>query len=117
MDDKFCFLRDDLQQKLVALVAAMGLQYRIEDGFLCTSEKDQLVVEDIRSAVRTSVFDEWHLWRGGAGKDPALYQRYRAYMTEHSIQFVEENDNGSRWFLLSRQDDPYGWGVEVFVRA
>jgi hypothetical protein len=116
MDDWFRFLRDDLQQKLVALVAAMGLEYRIEDGCLCTSERDKYVVEDLRSAVRTSVFDDWHLWRGGAAKDPSLYDRYRAYMAEHGIRYVEEDDNGSRWFLLGKQDDPYEWGIEVFVR-
>src|SRR5438067_272615 len=112
MDDRFRFLRDDLQQKLIALVAAMGLSYRIEDEYLCTAEKDQYVVEDLRSAVRTSVFEEWHLWRGGSAKEPSLYDRYRAYMAEHGISYVEEDDNGSRWFLLARESNPYEWGVE-----
>ncbi len=75
-----------------------------------------MVVEDLRSAVRTSVFEEWHLWRGGSAREPALYYRYLAYMAEHGIAFIEENDNGSRWFLLSRQSNPYEWGVELFVR-
>ena len=107
MDDRFRFVRIDLQRELVALVVAMGLKYRIEDGYLCTTEQDELVVEDLRSAVRTSVFEDWHLWRGGVAKDPALYHRYVAYMTEHGIEFVEEDDNGSQWFLSSRKSDPY----------
>jgi len=116
MGDRFRFRRDDLQKKLVALVAAMGLEYRIESGFLCTHDRDQYIVEDLRSAVRTSVFDDWHLWRGGVAKDQRLYARYQSYMVKHDIPYVEEEDNGAKWFLLRKQDDPYKWGVEEFVR-
>jgi len=115
MGDRFRFLRDDLQQKLIALVAAIGLDYWIEDALLCTLEKDDRVVEDLRSAVRSSVFDDWHLWRGTAAKNLSLYERYRSYMAEHSIPYVEEEDNGARWFLLRKQDNPYEWGIERFV--
>jgi hypothetical protein len=62
------------------------------------------------------VFDDWHLWRGGAAKDPSLYDRYRSYMAQHGISYVEEEENDSRWFLLPRQQNPYGWGIEKFVR-
>jgi hypothetical protein len=115
MDDRFRFLRIDLQEKLIALVVALGLNHRIENGYLCTSEIDELVVEDLRSAVRTSVFEEWHLWRGGSAKNSALYHCYIAYMNNQAIDFVEEDDNGARWFLLSRKSDPYSWGVDAFV--
>jgi len=116
MTDRFRFLRDDLQRRLLRLVAAMELEHREVDGYLCTRERDQYIVEDLRSAVRSSVFDDWHLWRGGAAKAPALHEQYRAYMEAHQIPYVEEDDNGSRWFLLSRSSDPYSWGVEPFVR-
>ena len=94
----------------------MGLEYRIEGARLCTQERDELVVEDLRSAVRTSVFEEWHLWRGTPAREPGLYERYRSYMVAHGIPYVEEEDNGARWFLLRKQDSPYEWGVEKFVR-
>jgi hypothetical protein len=116
LNDRFRFFRDDLQQKLIALVRAMGLEYFIEDSHLCTKESDELVVEDLRSAVRTSVFPEWHCWRGGAGKDPGLYDRYRTYMVEHGIEFVEEDDNGRRSFLLSMRTDPKHWGIEFSLK-
>jgi hypothetical protein len=115
MNDCFQFLRADLQQKLIALVVAMGLEYWIEDGRLCTHERDRFVVEDLRSAIRTSVFEDWHLFRGTSAKNPVLYNRYRAYIIERGIPFVEEEDNGSRWFLLRKVDDPYKWGVEAFA--
>src|SRR5690349_5854789 len=92
----------------------MGLEHRVEGGFLWTRDEDWFVVEDLRSAVRSSVFDEWHLWRGSGGTDPSLYERYRAYMAEHGIPYAEEEDNGARWFILRRQDDAYQWGVEDF---
>ena len=115
MEDRFRFLRTDLQKKLIALVVAMGLRCRIENGYLCTAEADELVVEDLRSAIRTSVFEEWHLWRGGAATNPALYDRNIEYMKTNKIAFDEEDDNGVRWFLLSKRSNPYEWGLENFV--
>jgi len=114
VNDRFRFLRDDLQQKLLDLVIAMNLDHQIEDGLLCTREKDEMTVEDLRSAVRSTLFDDWHLWRGTAAKNPQMYGQYCAYMNEHDIRYVEEQDNGSRWFQLSKDDDPYRWGVEEF---
>lgn len=67
----------------------MGLVYRIEADYLCTAKHDEMVVEDLRSAVRSSVFEEWHLWRAGSARELALYHRYLAYMAEHGIAFIE----------------------------
>jgi hypothetical protein len=37
-------------------------------------------------------------------------------MAAHGVRYVDVEEDGSRWFLLSHDDDPYSWGVEEFVR-
>jgi hypothetical protein len=116
MADGMRFHDDTLQSKLVAATAALGIEHWLEDGFLCTHDRDGEAVSYLRDAVRCSLFPGWHQWRGGAGKDPSLYDRYREYMVANRIRFVEVEEDGARWFLLSHDDDPYEWGIESFVR-
>ena len=116
MPERMRFHDDAMQQKLVAATAALGIEHWVEDGYLCIHERDDEVVSCLREAVRCTLFPDWHQWRGGAAKDPALYERYREYMAEHGVRYVEEEEYGGRWFLLSKSDDPYTWGVEKFVR-
>jgi hypothetical protein len=113
--DRIRFHDETLQRKLVAVTAALGIEHWLEDGFLCTHERDTDAVSCLRDAVRCSLFPGWHQWRGGAAKVPSLYDRYREYMAAHGVPYVEVEEDGARWFLLSHQDDPYSWGVEEFV--
>lgn len=112
LNDAFRFLHRDLQDKLIRLVRAMGLDYEVEDGHVRTRDDDWAVVEDLRSAVRSSVFTEWQTWRGQAGLDSETRARYRTYMEENGIRYLEEEENGTHWFVLSQQQDPAAWGVE-----
>ena len=112
LNDAFCFLDRDLQGKLVKLVRAMGLDYEVEDGHVRTRDEDWSVVEDLRSAVRSSVFEEWQLWRGNAGLDAETRGKYRAYMDERAIPYFEEEENGTHWFIFHAREDPASWGVE-----
>jgi hypothetical protein len=105
-----------MQRKLIAATAALGIEHWVEDGYLCTHEHDDDAVSCLRDAVRCTRFSAWHQWRGGAAKDPSLYERYRRYMAEHGVRYVEVEEDGARCFLLSQDDDPYTWGVEQFVR-
>jgi hypothetical protein len=105
-----------LQRKLIAVTAALGVEHWLEDGFLCTHERDDDAVSCLRDAVRCSVFPDWHQWRGGGAKDPSLYDRYREYMAAHGVRYIEIEEDGARWFLLSKNDNPYTWGVEEFVK-
>jgi hypothetical protein len=117
MADRLRFHDDSLQQKMVAVTAALGIEHWMEDGVLCAHERDSEAVSCLRDAVQCSLFPEWHQWRGGAAKNASLYSRYREYMAAHGVRYVEVEEDGSRWFLLSRDDDPYSWGVEDFVRS
>jgi hypothetical protein len=112
------FHDDAMQRKLIAATAALRIEHWVEDGYLCTHERDDDAVSCLRDAVRSTVFPnwDWHQWRGTAAKDPSLYERYRQYMVAHGVRYVEEEEDGARWFLLSKSDDPYTWGVEQFVR-
>ena len=116
MPDRMRFHDDDLQQKLVAATAALGIDHWVEEGLLCTHERDSDVVSFLRDAVRCLAFRYWREWRGGAAKDLSLYDRYREYMDAHGIRFVEVEEDGSRWFLMGPDDDPYQWGIEEFIR-
>jgi hypothetical protein len=110
------FLDDTLQHKLIAATAALGIEYWVEDESLCTNERDWSVVWDVRDEVRSSAFPTWHEWRGGGAKDPGLYDRYRQYMVANGVRYVEVEEDGSRWFLLGPDDDPYSWGIEEHDR-
>lgn len=114
MIDRILFHDESLQQKLIAITAALGLEHWLEDGFLCTHEHDSDAVLSLRDAVRCSLFSEWHQWRAETDKTPCLYDHYREYMLVHGIRYVEVEEDGTRWFLLSGQDDPYSWGIEEF---
>lgn len=114
--ERFRFHDETLQTKLIAVTTALGIEHWNEDGFLCTRERDSDAVECLRDAVRCSLFPEWHQWRGRGAADAGLYARYREYMAAHGIRYVEVEEDGNRWFLLSRSDDPYSWGVEKFIR-
>jgi hypothetical protein len=113
LNDAFRFLHRDLQDKLIRLVRAMGLDYEVEDGHVRTRDDDWAVVEDLRCAVRSSVFSEWQTWRGQAGLDSETRARYRVFMEEKGIRYLEEEENGTHWFVLSLQEDPAAWGVEA----
>jgi hypothetical protein len=116
MVDRIRFHDDVLQKRLEAVTAALGIEHWLEDGFLCTHDRDFEAVECLRDAVRHSAFPRWHQWRGSGAKDPSVYDRYRQYMASHGIRYVEVEENASRWFLLSHDDNPYEWGVETFVQ-
>src|SRR4051794_26755379 len=116
MADRMRFHDEMLQRKLVAVTAALGIEYWLENGFLCTHERDTDAVSCLRDPVRCSLFPGWHQWRGGGAKDSRLYDRYREYMAAHGVRYVEVEEDGSLGFLLSHDDDPYSWGVEEFVR-
>jgi hypothetical protein len=116
MADRLRFHDESLQRKIVAVTAALGVEHWVEDGFLCTYERDGEAVSCLRDAVRCWVFPDLQQWRGGAAKDPSLDSRYREYMAAHGIRYVEVEEDGARWFLLSRDDDPCSWGIEEFVR-
>jgi hypothetical protein len=116
MVDRIRFHDETIQRRLVGVTAALGIEHWLEDGFLCTHERDSDAVSCLRDAVRYSLFPDWHQWRGGGAKDPSLYGGYREYMAAHRVRYVEVEEDGARWFLLSRRDDPYSWGVEDFVR-
>jgi len=115
MADRIRFHDDELQRKLVAVTTALVIEHWHEDGFLCTHERDGDAVSCLRDAVRCSLFSGWHQWRGGGAKDPSLYERYREYMAIHGVRYVEVEEDGDRWFLLSHDDDPYSWGIEKFI--
>src|SRR5687767_8444857 len=100
MAERMRFHDEAVQDRLVAATAALGLEYWIEDGYLCTHDRDAEAVSCLRDAVRYTVFPDWHEWRGGAAKDSSLYERYREYMTAHHVRYVEVEEDGSRWFLL-----------------
>jgi hypothetical protein len=105
-----------MQAKLVALVQALGLEHRSEGDTLWTHDRDYYIVESLREAVREWAVGPHHCFRGTGGKDPSVYERYRAYMAEHGIPCLEENGSEGRWFILRREDDAYEWDVEQQVR-
>jgi hypothetical protein len=100
MVDRMRFHDDTLQQKLIDVTAALGIEHWLEGGVLCTLERDTDAVSCLRDDVRCSRFPGWHQWRGGGVKDPGLFARYRQYMEAHGIAYVELEEDGSRWFLL-----------------
>jgi hypothetical protein len=111
------FSRPDMQAKLVALVQALGLEHRVEGDTLWTHDRDYYIVESLRETVREWAVGPHHCFRGTGGKDPSVYERYRAYMAEHGIPCVEEESSEGRWFILRKEDDAYEWGVEQWVRS
>jgi hypothetical protein len=56
MADRMRFHDEVLQRKLVAVTAALGIEHWLEDGFLCTHERDTDAVSCLRDAVRCSLF-------------------------------------------------------------
>jgi hypothetical protein len=104
-----------MHSKIVALVQTMGLAHRVEGGTLWTHDQDYSIVESLREAVREWAVGRHHCFRGRGGKDPAVYERYRAYMVEHGIPCIEEDGSEGRWFILRESDDPYRWGVEPWA--
>jgi hypothetical protein len=105
------FSRSDMQAKLVALVQALGLEHRVEDDTLWTRDEDYYIVDSLREAVREWAVGPHHCFRGTGGKNPSLYERYRAYMAEHGIPCVEQDGSEGRWFILRREDDAYDWDI------
>ena len=88
------FHDETLQRKLVAVTAALGVEYWMEDGILCTHERDTDAVSCLRDAVRCSFFPNWTQWRGGGAKDSGLYDRYREYMAAHGVRYVDSRRMG-----------------------
>lgn len=106
------FSRADMQEKMIALVQAMGMDHRVEGDTLWTDERDYYIIESLREAVREWAVSGHRCFRGRGGRDPSVYERYRAYMAEHGIPCVEEDGSEGRWFILREQDDACRWGVE-----
>src|SRR5262245_36130722 len=113
MVERIRYHDETMQRNLAAVSSALAIEYWIDDGFLCTHDRDGEAVSCLRDAVQCRAFpDGWHLFRGGGAKDGSLYDRYRAYMADNGIRYIEVEEDGSRWFLLSNTDDPWKWGIE-----
>ena len=101
---RFKFIRSDMQQKLEGLLQVMGVVHSVDqDGFVVTDEADALLLDDLASAVRTSVFPSWCTFCTTTDEgmiDAELRQESIKYLNENGIGFAEEIDDEHHWFLL-----------------
>jgi hypothetical protein len=115
LDRSFRFVDGALQTDLLARVGASGARHAVgDDGTLrYASVDEELVGNELICAVRTGVFPEWGVFtlEGDETTRPRITARYRAYMVEHRIPFVEEVVDGFVWFLLPDGYDSFEWGI------
>ncbi|HVS35551.1 MAG TPA: hypothetical protein VMS17_08215 [Gemmataceae bacterium] len=106
----FKFVDDALNQKLIALLKRERLKHRIDPkGAIHYSADDEEVVEnDLICSIRDQVFSTWQIiscpsqWAG----------RYKQYMVQHGVPFVEELIDGQLCFLVPRRYRPHSWKLD-----
>jgi hypothetical protein len=97
------------------LVRASGVPYAIEAGgtLLYASADENVIENELICSIRDRVFPEWKVFtlEGDEMSRPQTTARYRAYMKQHGIPFVEEVVDGFIWFLIPQDQDSFEWGV------
>jgi hypothetical protein len=92
-DRSFRFVDDALPADLLARVGASSARHAVDDDrtLRYASVDVELLGNELICAVRTVVFPEWGVFtlEGDETHRPRITARYRAYMVEHRIPFVE----------------------------
>src|SRR5262245_11667206 len=107
MSMSFKFLDDRLQRRLLSLLEAKRVAYRIDKrGVIYYSPAaEELVDNKIINSIRNRVFPIWQL----LSCPKEWEERYREYMVKRAIPFREELINGQLCFLLPRTYRPHRW--------
>ena len=111
----FKFADERLQQELLDLVRASAVPHTVDpDGTLGYAfAGDVFVGNELICSIRDKVFPEWHVFtlEGDELHRPRTTARYRAYMRERGVPFVEEVDDGFTWFLIPEGYDSFEWDI------
>jgi hypothetical protein len=115
-DHSFRFVDGERQRRLLDLVAVSRVRHRVAgDGTLHYSSSDETIVgNELIDSLRDELFPEWAIFTVESdlsAPDDEETAKYRAYMQEHSIPFIEEIHGRERWFLISSEHDSFEWKV------
>ncbi len=114
MDYSFKFVDDTLNRQLVALLRRSGARFRVDSkGTIRYSKNDvEFIENDVISRVRTSVFPTWQIISCPSNWAP----RYKEYMLQRNVPFVEELIDNQLCFLIPRIYRPHSWKLELARR-
>lgn len=111
----FRFVDERLQRDLLALVRSSGVAHTVDaSGALSYSSTDGPLIEnELICEIRDRVFPDWGHFtlEGCETRRPQTTARYRTYMTEQGIPFVEEVIDGYVWFVVPEEHDSFAWPV------
>lgn len=107
MRHSFRFVDDNLNSRLIALLAGSGVKHSVgKNGVIRYSPGDAAFIEnELICSIRDGVFPSWQILTCPEDR----VSRYRDYMTRRHIPFTEEWIDGKLWFLLPRKYRPHAW--------
>src|SRR5436190_13097347 len=106
----FKFVDDNLNRKLIGLVKKSRVEHFIDkEGVLHYSPGDEDSVEnDLVCSIRDQVFPSWQVLTCPGD----WVERYKRYMSQHDIPYIEELANNEVWFLLPRKYRSHSWKLD-----
>lgn len=107
----FRFADDELNGKLLALLKGARVKHVVVDknGVMHYSAADEVFVEnDLIRSIRDQAFPSWQII--SCPKD--WTERYKHYMTQHDVPFVEEWIDDQLCFLIPRRYRPHAWKLD-----
>ena|ERR1017187_1219414 len=110
MDYSFRFVNDKLNKELMKRLAKEGVKHHIDkEGVIHYSSDDEDVVgNEILPSMRDRMFSRWQI----ISCPSEWADRYRRYMVQNSISFVEELLDNKMCFLISRDHRPQSWRLD-----
>ena len=106
----FKFLDSALNHELIMLLKRAKIEHRVDsDGTIHYSKDDEDTVDnDLICSIRDKVFASWQVLT--CPRDWGA--RYKEYMKQHAVPFLEERSNGELWFLIPRKYRPHSWRLD-----
>jgi hypothetical protein len=110
----FRFNDDTVNDRFIASMKKAKVKHQVDDrGVVHYSAADEELVEnEVIKSIRDRQFRTWQVLT--CPKD--WIKRYRTYMTEHHISFVEELSDNQVWFLIARRHRPHSWKLKEVER-
>jgi hypothetical protein len=107
--NSFRFLNEDLNHQLLVFLKKAKVKHEVgKDGVNHYSPEDEEVVEnELISPIRDKPFSSWQVLTCPGD----WTSRYKEYMSEHRIPYLEKVSNRDLWFLLPRKYRPHRWKV------
>jgi hypothetical protein len=103
----FKFVDQKLQRQLLRELKKAKAVYWVDadDAIQYSDDQVDLIENRVLSAVRGRAFQRWQILSCPAGWS----HRYKEYMVQHQIPFVEELIDNRLCFLLPRAYRPHSW--------